>query len=93
MAEEAKAIEPLPIVLSHKPTISQAQLIRNAMVHPLIKQFMDIFEAQVVRVDPAQLPVPAPHLDLQKPSAPDSEDMSLREMLRTEAQFELAIDE
>ena len=54
---------------------------------------MDIFEAQVVRVDPAQLPVPAPHLDLQKPSAPDSEDMSLREMLRTEAQFELAIDE
>ncbi len=93
VAEEAKAIEPLPIVLSHKPTISQAQLIRNAMVHPLIKQFMDIFEAQVVRVDPAQLPVPAPHLDLQKPSAPDSEDMSLREMLRTEAQFELAIDE
>ena len=88
-----QTIELQPIVLPHKPTIAHAQVIRNAMVHPLIKQFMDIFEAQVVRVDAAQIPIPAPHLDLKKPNEPESEDISLREKLRMEVRFESAINE
>ncbi len=93
VADVTATIDPQPIVHSHTLTIPQAQLIRNAMVHPLIKQFMDIFEAQVVRVDPAQLPIPDPHLDLQKPSTPEEEDIPLRENLRMEVRFESAIDE
>ena len=93
VAEVVQTIELQPIVLPHKPTIAHAQVIRNAMVHPLIKQFMDIFEAQVVRVDAAQIPIPAPQLDLKKPNAPESEDISLREKLRMEVRFESAIDE
>ena len=58
----------LVLVRVEQPPIPQAQLIRNAMVHPLIKQFMDVFEAQVVRVDPARLQIPAPNLGLQKTS-------------------------
>ena len=95
VAEEAITIEPQPTILSPKPSIPHAQLIRNAMVHPLIKQFMDIFEAQVVRVDPAPPPPPIPslHLDTQKPIVPESEDKSLREKLRIDVRFESAIDE
>ena len=93
VAEVVQTIELQPIVLPHKPTIAHAQVIRNAMVHPLIKQFMDIFEAQVVRVDAAQIPIPAPHLDLKKPNEPESEDISLREKLRLEVRFESAINE
>ena len=93
VAEEAITIEPQPTILSPKPSIPHAQLIRNAMVHPLIKQFMDIFEAQVVRVDPAPPPIPSLHLDLQKPIVPESEDISLREKLRIDVRFESAIDE
>ncbi len=92
VAEVIETIDRQPTIHSHKPTIPQAQLIRNAMVHPLIKQFMDIFEAQVVRVDPAQLPIAAPHLGLKKPSTPEAEDIPLREKLRVEVRFESAID-
>ena len=93
VAEEAITIEPQPTILSPKPSIPHAQLIRNAMVHPLIKQFMDIFEAQVVRVDPPPPPIPSLHLDTQKPIVPESEDISLREKLRIDVRFESAIDE
>ena len=90
LAQVTQAIDPEPLVLSHQPSIPQAQLIRNAMVHPLIKQFMDVFEAQVVRVDPAQLQISAPHLDLQKTCTTESEDISLREKLRMDVGFETA---
>jgi len=49
----AAPIDLQPIVQAHRPKLPQPQLIRNAMLHPLIKQFMDVFEGQVVRVDPA----------------------------------------
>ena len=81
------------VVSSHQASIPQAQLIRNAMVHPLVKQFMDVFEAQVVRVDPAQLQIPAPHLDFQKTSVSESEDISLREKLSMDVRFETASTE
>ena len=93
VAKEALTIEPQPTLPSPKPSIPHSQLIRNAMVHPLIKQFMDIFEAQVVRVDPAQTPIPSLHLDTQKPIVPESEDKSLREKLRMDVRFESAFDE
>ena len=84
----AEAAEPQVVVPSQRPTVPQAQLIRNAMVHPLIKQFMDVFEGQVVRVDPAQNQIPAPHLNLQPTSIPEPQDISLREKLRNEVRFE-----
>ncbi len=85
---ESQVAEPPAVVHSQRPTVPQAQLIRNAMVHPLIKQFMDIFEGQVVRVDPAQNQVPAPHLNLQPTSTPEPQDIPLREKLRNEVRFE-----
>lgn len=68
--ESPSAVEPesQPSIQSYQPVVPQAQLIRNAMVHPLIKQFMEIFEGQVVRVDPAQNQAPAPNLSLLKPA-------------------------
>ena len=81
------------VVSSHQASIPQAQLIRNAMVHPLVKQFMDVFEAQVVRVDPALLQMPAPHLDFQKTGVSESEVISLREKLRMDVRFETASTE
>ncbi len=83
-------VEPQTVVHSHKPTVPQAQLIRNAMVHPLIKQFMDVFEGQVVRVDVAQIQTPAPHLNLQPECIPEPQDVPLREKLRNEVRFETA---
>ena len=90
MAENPQTIEPTQLVHAHQPNIPQAQLIRNAMVHPLIKQFMDILEAQVVRVDPAQPPVSVPHLDFPKSNTSNAEDISLRESLRNEIRIETA---
>ena len=90
MAENPQTIEPTQMVHAHQPNIPQAQLIRNAMVHPLIKQFMDILEAQVVRVDPAQPPVSVPHLDFPKSNTSNAEDISLRESLRNEIRIETA---
>ena len=78
---------------SYQPVVPQAQLIRNAMVHPLIKQFMEVFEGQVVRVDPAQNQVPAPHQNLPKPAVQESEVPSLKEQLRNEVRLEAAIAE
>jgi DNA polymerase-3 subunit gamma/tau len=41
-----------------RPSVSQAQRIREAMAKPLIKRFMEVFEAEVLRVDaPAPTPV------------------------------------
>ena len=45
-------------------TVPQAQLIRNAMNNPLVKQFMDVFEGQILRVDPVRNQVPAMHFQL-----------------------------
>ncbi len=83
-----EAAEPQAVIHSPRPTVPQAQLIRNAMAHPLIKQFMDVLEGQVVRVDPAQNQVPAPHLNLLPVSTPEPQDIPLREKLRNEVQFE-----
>ena len=44
------------------PTVSQAVLIRSAMNNPLVKQFMDAFEGQIVRVDANRSAIPRPHL-------------------------------
>ena len=41
----------------NRPSVSQAQRIREAMAKPLIKRFMEVFEAEVLRVD---APAPAP---------------------------------
>ncbi len=84
----AESVVAQVVVHSQGPAVPQAQLIRNAMVHPLIKQFMDVFEGQVVRVDPAQYQVPAPHLNLLPASTLDPQDVPLREKLRNEVRFE-----
>ena len=84
VSDLAESPEPQAVVQSHKPTVPQAQLIRNAMVHPLIKQFMDVFEGQVVRVDAAQNQIPAPHLNLLPASTPEPPEVPLRESLRNE---------
>jgi DNA polymerase III subunit gamma/tau len=55
---EERAAETLP------RTVSQAQLIRNAMNNPLVKQFMDVFEGQIMRVDPVRIQVPAVHFQI-----------------------------
>ena len=83
--------ESQPSFQSCQPVIPQAQLIRNAMVHPLIKQFMEVFEGQVVRVDVAQNQVPTPNLNLQKSEAHEPADASLKEKLRNEVRLENAL--
>lgn len=80
-------------IQSYQPVVPQAQLIRNAMVHPLIKQFMEVFEGQVVRVDPAQNQVPAAHLNVPKPAVQEAEAPSLKEQLRNEVRLEAAVVE
>ena len=80
-------------IQSYQPVVPQAQLIRNAMVHPLIKQFMEVFEGVVVRVDPAQNQVPAPHQNLPKPAGLEPEAPSLKEQLRNEVRLEAATAE
>ncbi len=75
---------------SHRPTIAQPQLIRNAMLHPLIKQIMEVFEGQVVRVDPADNQLLAPHLEFQKPQPASVEELPLREQLRNSVGLESA---
>ena len=77
----------------YQPVVPQAQLIRNAMVHPLIKQFMDVFEGQVVRVDPSQNQLPAPHRNLTKPASLESEDIPLKDKLRNEVLHETSLAE
>ena len=77
--EDSQKIGPMDFVPAQQPAIPQAQLIRNSMVHPLIKQFMDILEGQVVRVDPARLQILVPHLDIQTSQNPTAKDIHLRE--------------
>jgi DNA polymerase-3 subunit gamma/tau len=48
--EKAVAVE------EFRPSVPQAQLIRGAMTHPLVKQFIDMFDGVVVRVDKPQVP-------------------------------------
>lgn len=43
------------------PSVPQAVLIRNAMNNALVKQFMDAFDGQIVRVDAKRTAVPKPH--------------------------------
>ena len=52
-------VEPQPEVTG--PSVPQAVLIRNAMNNALVKQFMDAFEGQIVRVDAKRTTVPKPH--------------------------------
>jgi DNA polymerase-3 subunit gamma/tau len=44
------------VVEEFRPSVPQAQLIRGAMTHPLVKQFIDMFDGVVVRVDKPQVP-------------------------------------
>ena len=94
-SESTGAIQPetQQRIQSYQPVVPQAQLIRNAMVHPLIKQFMEVFEGVVVRVDPAQNQVPAPHQNLPKPAGPEPDAPSLKEQLRNEVRLEAATAE
>jgi DNA polymerase-3 subunit gamma/tau len=48
----------------NRPSVSQAQRIREAMAKPLIKRFMEVFEAEVLRVD---APAPAPAIPANIP--------------------------
>jgi hypothetical protein len=34
------------------------------MNNPLVKQFMDVFEGQIMRVDPVRIQVPAVHFQI-----------------------------
>ena len=49
---ETKA--PAPIVEEYRPSVPQSQLIRKAMNNPIVQQFVEMFDGQIVRVDPAQ---------------------------------------
>ena len=53
-------------------SIPQSQLIRNAMGNPLVKQFMDVFDGQIVRVDPVRIQLAAPHVDLARKTTQDT---------------------
>jgi DNA polymerase-3 subunit gamma/tau len=48
------------------PSVPQAVLIRNAMNNALVKQFMDAFDGQIVRVDAKRTAVPKPHSAAQE---------------------------
>ena len=93
MAEFSPADEPQSMASPIRSALSQAQLIRNAMVHPLIKQFMDVFEGQVVRVDPAVSQIPAPHFKPQNSSEATANEVPLHEALRKEVARETAAAE
>jgi DNA polymerase-3 subunit gamma/tau len=68
--EETPVAEAAPQVEAFTPTVPQAQLIRNAMGNPLIKQFMDVFEGQIVRVDPVPIKTLRSHLEIPSATAP-----------------------
>lgn len=53
-----------PQVSQPSPNVStnQSKLIREAMNHPLVQQFVEVFGGEVIRVDPAQAQSPVPHL-------------------------------
>ena len=56
----------------NRPSVSQAQRIREAMAKPLIKRFMEVFEAEVLRVDvPAPAPAPAIPANIPEPASVD----------------------
>ncbi len=69
-AKEAVA-ESLPEVTG--PSVPQAVLIRNAMNNALVKQFMDAFDGQIVRVDAKRTAVPKPHSVAQELSSVSQE--------------------
>jgi hypothetical protein len=48
--------EKVVAVEEFRPSVPQAQLIRGAMTHPLVKQFIVMFDGVVVRVDKPQVP-------------------------------------
>lgn len=45
---------PAPVVEEFRPSVPQSQLIRKAMNNPIVQQFVEMFDGQIVRVDPAQ---------------------------------------
>ena len=51
---------------------------------------MEVFEGQVVRVDPADNQLLAPHLEFQKPQPASVEELPLREQLRNSVGLESA---
>jgi DNA polymerase-3 subunit gamma/tau len=55
--QESNAAVSIPTA-STVPTVPQSQMIRQAMLDPLIKRFMDTFDGQVIRVDPPAATVP-----------------------------------
>jgi len=55
------------------PSVPQAVLIRNAMNNALVKQFIDAFEGQIVRVDAKRTAVPKPHSVAQELSSASQE--------------------
>lgn len=65
---EAKA--PAPVVEEYRPSVPQSQLIRKAMNNPLVQQFVEMFDGQIVRVDPAQAVRPA----VEQTAAPETSD-------------------
>ena len=59
-ADAKEAVAELPPEATG-PSVPQAVLIRNAMNNVLVKQFMDAFDGQIVRVDAKRTAVPKPH--------------------------------
>jgi DNA polymerase III subunit gamma/tau len=49
-------------------SVPQAQLIRSAMTHPLVKKFMEVFDGQIVRVDAPRVQLAAPHFPRKQTS-------------------------
>ncbi len=71
-ALEADVVQPISEerpVESLSRTVSQSQLIRNAMNNPLVKQFMDVFDGQIMRVDSVRIQVQAPHVSITETPA------------------------
>jgi DNA polymerase III subunit gamma/tau len=59
---------------SSGPSVPQARLIRAAMNNPLVKQFVDLFEGVVVRVDPSRTISLGPHSPVRESIAPSTLD-------------------
>jgi DNA polymerase-3 subunit gamma/tau len=72
--QSSNAIQPpTPEPPAYSPTersVPQAQLIRAAMNDPLVKRFMEVFDGQIVRVDPPKSAVASPHLQVAESISP-----------------------
>lgn len=54
VAPHVESKSPAPVVEEFRPSVPQSQLIRKAMTNPIVQQFVEMFDGQIVRVDPAQ---------------------------------------